>query len=43
VDAAVIVTCERLGERKVATLDRRDSSVVQPAHCRGLTLLPDRS
>lgn len=43
VDAAVIVTCERLGERKVATLDRRDFSVVQPAHCRRLTLLPDRS
>ena len=40
VDAAVIVTCERLGETKVATLDRRDFSVVRPAHCERLTLLP---
>jgi len=41
VDAAVIVTCERLGETKVATLDRRDFSVVQPRHCERLTLLPE--
>ena len=40
VDAAVIAACERLVERKVATLDRRDFSVVQPAHCDRLTLLP---
>ena len=40
VDAAVIVTCERLGETKVATLDRQDFSVVRPAHCSALTLLP---
>jgi uncharacterized protein len=40
VDAAVIVTCETLGETKVATLDRRDFSVVQPRHCDRLTLLP---
>ncbi len=40
VDAAVIVTCEMLGETKVATLDQRDFSVVQPRHCARLTLLP---
>jgi predicted nucleic acid-binding protein len=41
VDAAVIATCERLGEPKVATLDRRDFSVVRPRHCDALRLLPD--
>jgi hypothetical protein len=41
IDAAVIVTCERLGETKVATLDRRDFSVVRPNHCEALTLLPE--
>ncbi|MFN8186265.1 MAG: PIN domain-containing protein [Gaiellales bacterium] len=41
VDAAVIVTCERLGETKVATLDRRDFSVVRPRHCERLLLLPE--
>ena len=40
VDAAVIVACEDLGETKVATLDRRDFSVVRPRHCERLTLLP---
>lgn len=41
VDASVIAVCERLGETKVATLDRRDFSVVRPRHCRSLRLLPD--
>ena len=41
VDAGVMVTCERLREPKVATLDRRDFAVVRPAHCDSLTLLPD--
>jgi predicted nucleic acid-binding protein len=41
VDAAVIVTCETLGETKVATLDRRDFAVVHPRHCDSLTLLPE--
>jgi hypothetical protein len=40
VDASVIALCERLGETKVATLDRRDFSVVRPNHCDALTLLP---
>ncbi len=41
VDAAVIAACERLGEPKVATLDRRDFSVVRPLHCERLVLLPN--
>jgi uncharacterized protein len=41
VDAAVVVTCERLDEPKVATLDRRDFAVVRPSHCDGLMLLPE--
>jgi hypothetical protein len=41
VDAAVIVTCEQLAETKVATLDRRDFSVVRPRHCERLRLLPE--
>jgi len=41
VDAAVVAACERLGETKVATLDRRDFSVVQPRHCARLTILPE--
>ncbi|HET8607691.1 MAG TPA: PIN domain-containing protein [Gaiellaceae bacterium] len=40
VDAAVVATCEQLGETKVATLDRRHFSIVRPAHCEALTLLP---
>ncbi len=40
VDAAVVVACERLAEPKVATLDRRDFSVVRPRHRDHLTLLP---
>ncbi|MGH2961597.1 MAG: type II toxin-antitoxin system VapC family toxin [Solirubrobacterales bacterium] len=40
VDAAVVALCERLGERKVATLDRRDFSTVRPRHCERLELLP---
>lgn len=41
VDASVVAVCERLGERKVATLDRRHFSVVRPAHATSLRLLPD--
>lgn len=41
VDASVIALCERLNEPKVATLDRRDFSVVRPRHCEALRLLPD--
>jgi predicted nucleic acid-binding protein len=41
VDAPVIALCERLGETKVATLDRRDFAVVRPNHCNALHLLPE--
>lgn len=41
VDASVVATCEELGEPKVATLDRRDFSVVRPRHRDHLTLLPE--
>lgn len=40
VDAAVVAVCERLGEPKVATLDRRDFSVVVPRHVPALELVP---
>lgn len=40
VDAAVIALCERLGEPKVATLDRRDFAIVRPRHVPSLELLP---
>ncbi|MGE3960417.1 MAG: VapC toxin family PIN domain ribonuclease [Dehalococcoidia bacterium] len=40
VGAAVIAVCERLGERKVTTVDRRDFSVVVPRHAPYLEILP---
>lgn len=40
VDAAVIATCERLGESKVATLDQRHFRAVRPRHCNHLRILP---
>lgn len=39
-DASVIALAERLQIRQVATLDRRDFSLVRPRHCSALTLLP---
>lgn len=42
VDAALITVCERLGETKVATLDRRHFGMVRPAHCATLELLPSQ-
>jgi uncharacterized protein len=39
-DASVIALVERLGERKVATLDHRHFAAVRPAHVDALTLLP---
>lgn len=41
VDASVVAVCERLGERKVATLDHRHFGAIRPAHTRSLRLLPD--
>jgi uncharacterized protein len=40
VDAAVLAIVERLGEPKLATLDRRHFSVMQPRHVDALELLP---
>lgn len=40
VDAAVMVTCEKLGERKVATLDRRHFGTVRPRHADHFEILP---
>jgi uncharacterized protein len=41
VDASIIALCERLGQRTLATLDRRHFSIVRPSHCTHLTLLPE--
>lgn len=40
VDAAVLALAERLGEPKIATLDRRHFSVLRPRHVEALELLP---
>lgn len=40
VDASVIALAERLGEKSVATLDRRHFGVVRPRHVKALKLLP---
>ncbi len=40
VDAAVFATCEALGERKVATLDRRHFGVLKTEQGSALELLP---
>jgi predicted nucleic acid-binding protein len=41
VDASVFALVERLGEPKVATLDRRHFSVLRPRHVDALELLPN--
>ena len=40
VDAAVLAVVERLGERKLATLDRRHFSLMRPRHVAAIELLP---
>lgn len=40
VDAAVLATVERLGEPKLATLDRRHFSLLRPRHRDAIELLP---
>lgn len=40
VDAAVLAVVERLGEPRLATLDRRHFSVLRPRHVDALELLP---
>ena len=41
VDAAVLAIVERLGEGKLATLDRRHFGTLRPRHVVALTLLPE--
>lgn len=40
VDAAIVAVVERVGERKLATLDRRHFGTVRPRHVDALELLP---
>lgn len=40
VDAAVVAVVERLGEKKLATLDQRHFRAVRPRHAESLRLLP---
>ena len=40
VDASVLAVAERLGERKLATLDHRHFAAVRPRHVEALNLLP---
>ena len=40
VDASVVTACERLDITTVATIDRRDFTVVRPNHCDHLSMLP---
>jgi hypothetical protein len=40
VDAAVLAVVERLGERKLATLDDRHFGMLRPRHVNSLELLP---
>ena len=40
VDASIVALAERLGERRLATLDRRHFGVVRPAHADAFELLP---
>ncbi|MGH2880189.1 MAG: PIN domain-containing protein [Solirubrobacteraceae bacterium] len=40
VDASVLALVERLGEDKLATLDRRHFAVMRPTHVEALSLVP---
>ena len=40
VDASVVAAAERLGLTEIATTDRRDFSLVSPAHAESFELLP---
>lgn len=41
VDASIIALAERLGEDKIASLDRRHLGAVRPAHVSAFRLLPE--
>ncbi len=40
VDASVVALLERLGEQKLATLDRRHFSAIRPIHVAGFAIVP---
>lgn len=40
VDASVVAAAERLGVTTIATLDRRDFSIVRPTHAAAFEILP---
>ena len=40
VDASVAAVAERLGEAVIATLDKRDFSLIRPSHVPAFTLIP---
>ncbi len=40
VDAAVVAVAERLGARRIYTLDRRDFTLVRPRHAEAFEVLP---
>lgn len=40
VDASVVAIAERLNEPKIATLDHRNFSIIEPRHVKRLQLLP---
>jgi hypothetical protein len=40
VDASIVAVAERLGVRRILTLDRRHFGQIRPRHCDALTLLP---
>ncbi len=41
VDASVVAVAERLGEEKIASIDRRHLGIIRPRHVRAFRLLPD--
>ena len=40
VDATIVALAERLNITRVLTLDRRDFSIIRPAHCSYFEILP---
>ncbi len=40
VDASIVAVAERLGIRKILTLDRRHFGMIRPRHCPALEILP---
>lgn len=41
VDASIVAVAERLGEKRVATVDRADFRMVKPSHCDAFELFPE--